>query len=150
MSLLNGLRVARVGPGMAAGVAGRVLADLGALVGIDTVTGASPLGRWLDDGLTAAVLVESADLIIAQAPTDATALRARNPSAAIVLISPFGATGPDRDRPWSDLTLFAASGMSRLLTGQVDDITEPPIRPVGGQSAFISGLAAACSGVHAI
>jgi crotonobetainyl-CoA:carnitine CoA-transferase CaiB-like acyl-CoA transferase len=150
MSVLSGLRVARIGQGLAAAVAGRVLADLGAMVGADTRDDDTALGVWLNDGVGEAPGIESADLIIAQAPTDRTALRARNPTAAIVLISPFGATGPDRDRPWSDLTLLAASGMSRLLTGQVDDIAEPPIRPVGGQSAFIAGLAAACAGVHAI
>ena len=35
------------------------------------------------------------------------------------------------------------------MTGQVDDLAEPPIRPVGSQSAFIGGLAAACAGMHA-
>ncbi|HEY1431929.1 MAG TPA: CoA transferase [Stellaceae bacterium] len=39
--------------------------------------------------------------------------------------------------------------MARLLTGQVDDLAEPPMRPVGEQSAFIGGLAAACAGMHA-
>jgi crotonobetainyl-CoA:carnitine CoA-transferase CaiB-like acyl-CoA transferase len=36
-----------------------------------------------------------------------------------------------------------------MLTGQVDDLGEPPMRPVGHQSAFIGGLAAACAGMHA-
>ena len=45
--------------------------------------------------------------------------------------------------------MFFASGIARLLTGQVDDLAEPPIRPVGEQSAFIGGLAAACAGMHA-
>src|ERR1700736_2360607 len=49
----------------------------------------------------------------------------------------------------TDLTLFFASGIARLLTGQVDDLTEPPIRAVGEQSAFIGGLAGACAGMHA-
>ena len=35
------------------------------------------------------------------------------------------------------------------MTGQVDDLAEAPIRPVGEQSAFIGGLAAACAGMHA-
>ena len=42
-----------------------------------------------------------------------------------------------------------SSGIARLLTGQVDDLAEAPIRPVGEQSAFIGGLAAACAGMHA-
>jgi crotonobetainyl-CoA:carnitine CoA-transferase CaiB-like acyl-CoA transferase len=36
-----------------------------------------------------------------------------------------------------------------MLTGQVDDLDEPPMRPAGEQSAFIGGLAAACAGMHA-
>ena len=52
--------------------------------------------------------------------------------------------------PATDLTLLYASGIARLLTGQVDDLAEPPIRPVGEQSAFIAGLAAACAGMHAV
>ena len=64
-------------------------------------------------------------------------------------ISPYGETGPRADDPATDLTLFFASGIARLLTGQVDDLSEAPIRPVGEQSAFIGGLAAACAGMHA-
>jgi crotonobetainyl-CoA:carnitine CoA-transferase CaiB-like acyl-CoA transferase len=69
--------------------------------------------------------------------------------AALVFISPFGQSGPRANDPATDLTLFFASGMARLLTGQVDDLAEPPIRPVGEQSAFIGGIAAACAGMHA-
>src|SRR5204863_2740852 len=47
-------------------------------------------------------------------------------------------------------TLCFASGIARMLTGQVDDLDEPPIRPVGEQSAFIGGIAAACAGMHAV
>ena len=72
-----------------------------------------------------------------------------NPDAALVFISPFGQTGPRANDPASDLTLIYSSGIARLLTGQVDDLAEAPIRPVGEQSAFIGGLAAACAGMHA-
>jgi len=67
-----------------------------------------------------------------------------------VFISPFGQTGSKADNPATDLTLFFASGIARLLTGQVDDLAEAPIRPVGEQSTFIGGLAAACAGIHAV
>jgi crotonobetainyl-CoA:carnitine CoA-transferase CaiB-like acyl-CoA transferase len=39
--------------------------------------------------------------------------------------------------------------MARLLTGQVEDLAEPPLRAVGEQSAFIAGLAAASAGMAA-
>jgi crotonobetainyl-CoA:carnitine CoA-transferase CaiB-like acyl-CoA transferase len=47
------------------------------------------------------------------------------------------------------LTLFYGSGIAKLLTGQVDDLAEAPIRPIGEQSAFIGGLAAVCAGMGA-
>src|SRR5262249_28973710 len=80
---------------------------------------------------------------------DAAGLRRFNQTAVLVFISPFGQTGPQANEPATDLTLFFASGMARMLTGQVDDLAEPPMRPVGEQSAFIGGLAAACAGMHA-
>ncbi len=80
---------------------------------------------------------------------DADALRRLNATAALVFISPFGQTGPRANHPASDLPLMYSSGIARLLTGQVDDLAEAPIRPVGEQSAFIGGLAAACAGMHA-
>src|SRR5207237_9967269 len=42
-----------------------------------------------------------------------------------------------------------AGGIARLRTGQVDELAEAPIGPVGEQSAFIGGLAGACAGMHA-
>ncbi len=150
MSLLTGLRVAQIGPGLAAAVCGRVLADVGASVACQGADRATPLGIWANDGKADAADIGAADLIVTQDGPDHAQLRAANPTAPIVVITPFGLTGPAAGRPATDLTLFAASGMSRLLTGQVDDITEPPIRPVGEQSGFIAGLAAACAGMHAV
>ena len=119
------------------------------------------LAQQLNHGKPVAVdpgrALSAADLIVCEgAPAelrarghDAEALRAFNARAALVYISPFGQTGPKADDPASDLTLFFSSGIARLLTGQVDDLAEAPIRPVGEQSAFIGGLAAACAGMHA-
>src|SRR5881392_1853156 len=76
--------------------------------------------------------------------------RRLNQTAAIVAISPFGQAGPQSDDPATDLTLFFASGIARMLTGQVDELDEAPIRPVGEQSAFIGGIAAACAGMNAV
>jgi crotonobetainyl-CoA:carnitine CoA-transferase CaiB-like acyl-CoA transferase len=159
MTLLAGLRVAQLGPGTAAAVCGRLLADIGASVWCDAAEHATRLDTYLDQGKAAAGedTLAAADLIICEGSPkalsgrghDVSSLRARAPMASVVLISPFGQTGPQAEDPATDLTLFAASGISRLLTGQVDDLTEPPIRPVGTQSAFIGGLAAACAGMHA-
>jgi crotonobetainyl-CoA:carnitine CoA-transferase CaiB-like acyl-CoA transferase len=158
-SLLAGFRVVQLGDGLAAAVAGRLFADTGADVCCIEADRSTPLSEYLNDGKTtcdpAAIAV--ADLIVVEGRPaelrakgrDLAALRRQNPTAAIVTIAPFGQTGPRADDPASDLTLLYASGIARLLTGQVDDLAEAPIRPVGEQSAFIGGLAAACAGMHA-
>ena len=160
MALLTGFNVLQIGRGSAAAVCGRLLADVGAQVtcidsGIDPGVGTALLDH-LNHGKAVAVdateqrkAVASANLIVREQPHGVTELRQVNASAIIVTISPFGETGPQANDPATDLTLFFASGISRLLTGQVDDLAEAPIRPVGEQSAFIGGLAAACAGMHA-
>ena len=164
MTLLAGFTVVQIGSGLSEAFCGRLLADLGArVISIDPAVG-SALADHLNHGKTVAVgraaqdaAIAAADLIVREgAPgvlstgawTEA-AIRRLNPRAVLATISPYGQTGPQADDPASDLTLFFASGMSRLLTGQVDDLSEPPIRPVGMQSAVLSGLAAACAGMHA-
>lgn len=162
MSLLSGFRMAQVGQGKAAAVTGRLLADVGAEVATVGASSATPFLAYLNHGKTAAdgaptAALAAADLIVCQGGPaalaadghDAASLRRANPSATVVLISNYGQTGPKADDPATDLTLFCASGIARLLTGQVDDLAEPPIRPVGEQSAFIGGVAAACAGMQA-
>ena len=160
MTLLTGLRVVQVGPGLAAAVCGRLLADVGASVGCVAADNGSLLRQHLGAGkpITSDDAIDSADLLVVEGTPadlqasgwDPKALRRRNAQAPVVAITPYGLTGPDADCPATDLTLLAASGMARLLTGQVDDLTEPPIRPVGQQSAFLGGLAAACAGMYAL
>jgi crotonobetainyl-CoA:carnitine CoA-transferase CaiB-like acyl-CoA transferase len=157
MSVLAGLRVAQLGDGLAASVCGRLFADAGAVVGVVGARRTTPLGEYLNDGKGAAdvanadlIVVEGGPAALAAAGHDEAALRRLNPRAAIVLISPYGQIGPQADDPATDLTLMCASGIARLLTGQVDDLSEPPIRPVGHQSAFLGGLAGACAGMHAL
>jgi crotonobetainyl-CoA:carnitine CoA-transferase CaiB-like acyl-CoA transferase len=162
MSLLAGFRVVQVGPGLAAAVCGRLLADVGADVACIDADRSMPLAEYLNlgksdrsvapfDALTAADLIisEGSPAELHARQHDAAGIRRCNATAALVFISPFGQTGPQADDPATDLTLFFASGIARLLTGQVDDLAEAPIRPVGEQSAFIGGIAAACAGMHA-
>ncbi len=165
MSLLVGFRVVQIGDGLAAAVCGRLLADIGAEIACIDPDGSTPLAIYLNHGkaslagdtAAANAVLATADLIVCEGGPaalrarrrDADSLRRINPTAALVLISPFGQNGPRADDPATDLTLLYASGIARLLTGQVDDLAEPPIRPVGEQSAFIGGVAAACAGMHA-
>jgi crotonobetainyl-CoA:carnitine CoA-transferase CaiB-like acyl-CoA transferase len=155
MTLLGGFNVVQIGGGPAAAVCGRMLADVGAhvtCIGADTST---VLLAHLNHGKAIAGdagSLANAHMIVREgqtSPYDVAGLRRLNASATIVTISPYGETGPQANDPATDLTLFFASGISRLLTGQIDDLSEAPIRPVGEQSAFIAGLAAACAGMHA-
>jgi crotonobetainyl-CoA:carnitine CoA-transferase CaiB-like acyl-CoA transferase len=157
MTVLTGLRVVQVGSGSAAAVCGRLLADVGADVARIGPDRTSLLGAYLNRGPDALCTVPEADLIICEGSPaalrasnrDREAIRRLNSHAALVMISPFGQTGPRAEEPATDLTLFFASGIARMLTGQVDDLAEPPMRPAGGQSAFLGGVAAACAGIHA-
>jgi crotonobetainyl-CoA:carnitine CoA-transferase CaiB-like acyl-CoA transferase len=161
MALLLGFHVIQLGPGLAAAVCGRLLADVGADVASVDPDDATPLAAYLNHGksMVAAtgdafaaanlVVVEGRPSALRARHDDADSLRARNPTATLVFISPYGQTGPEADDPATDLTLCFASGIARMLTGQVENLDEAPIRPVGEQSAFIGGLAAACAGMHA-
>jgi crotonobetainyl-CoA:carnitine CoA-transferase CaiB-like acyl-CoA transferase len=160
MSLLAGFRVVQLGEGLALAVAGRLFADLGAEVRCVDADRSTLLAEYLNGGKAAGdeAALALADLIVVEgrpselraAGRDPAALRRKNATAAIVTIAPFGQQGPRADDPASDLTLLYASGIARLLTGQVDDLAEAPIRPVGMQSAFIGGLAAVCAGMGAV
>ncbi len=164
MTLLAGFRMVQLGPGLAAAVCGRLFADSGATVTAVDATTSTPLELYLNTGKASANdaaardAIATADLVVCEgAPgdlrdqgRDADSLRGTAKTAAIAMISNFGQTGPRAENPATDLTLFYASGMARLLTGQVTDLTEAPMRPVGEQSAFIGGIAAACAGMHAV
>lgn len=164
MSLLAGLRVAQLGPGAAGAVCGRLFADAGADVTAIGAATSTAFETYLADRKAIvteadapAVLAASDVIVVEGGPADlrarghdAASLRRLNRKAALVLVSPFGQSGPKADNPATDLTLFCASGIARLLTGQVDDLSEPPIRPVGEQSVFLGGAAAACAGMHAV
>src|SRR5215471_4086467 len=165
MSLLTGFRVVQIGGGLAAAVCGRLLADVGADVTCIDPDSSTHLAQYLHFGKTIAAddpkavhkTLSTAQMLVCEGRPrelrarghDPNSLRRLNSTAVLVAISPFGQSGPKANDPATDLTLFLSSGIARLLTGQVDDLSEAPIRPVGEQSAFIGGLAAACAGMHA-
>ena len=146
MSILAGLGVVQLRGGLAAAVCGRLLADVGADVACVDPDNSTLLADYLNHGkrivTDLAAALSAADLVVCEGRPqdlcaqgyDAAGLRRLNPKAALVFISPFGQTGPQANDPAADLTLFFASGMARLLTGQVDDLAEPPMRPVGEQA----------------
>ena len=162
MMLLTGFNVVQIGGGSAAAVCGRLMADVGAQVTCIDPDAGTTLLAYLNHGKPIAAdaterreRLAAAHLIVREGSRrrassyDLAELRRINASAIVVTISPYGETGPQANDPATDLTLFYASGISRQLTGQIDDLSEAPVRPVGEQSAFIAGLAAACAGMHA-
>src|SRR5262249_28099276 len=152
MTLLAYFNVVQIGGGAAAAVCGRLMSDIGAQVTCIDPDTSTTLLAYLNQGKAIATPenLAAAHLIVREGQSyDSAELRRINASATIVTISPFGETGPQANDPATDLTLFFASGIARQLTGQVDDLSEAPIRPVGEQSAFIGGLAAACAGMNA-
>jgi crotonobetainyl-CoA:carnitine CoA-transferase CaiB-like acyl-CoA transferase len=128
MSLLAGLCVVQVGQGLAAAVCGRLLADVGAAVACIDPDRSSLLARYLNLGKpeVAHDALAGAELIVCEGrpaelrarACDAAALRRVNATAGLVLISPYGQTGPKADDPASDLTLMFSSGIARLLSGR--------------------------------
>jgi len=137
---LRGWRVVDFSTRIAGPYASKLLRDAGAEVVKVEPPGGDPLRRWsvgggrpadrdgalfcfLTGGKRSVVgrpgdaevdtLVAGADLVIESFDDDAldaAALAARQPGLVVLSISPFGRTGPWRDRPWSEFTLQAQSG----------------------------------------
>ena len=160
MTLLEGFNVVQIGPGLASAVCGRLLADVGATVTRIDPDLSTPLAEYLNRGPVSVdhdQAMAGADLLICegsparlrQAGCDVDTLRHRNAHAALVLISPFGQTGPRAEEPATDLTLFFASGIARMLTGQVDDLNEgtdaPGRRASGLPRRLGSGMRPGCT-----
>jgi crotonobetainyl-CoA:carnitine CoA-transferase CaiB-like acyl-CoA transferase len=172
--MLESLRVIQIGNLRAAAVCTRLFADMGARVEvIETPYDSPPVHSLLDDYLARdkhpaankhanqsgmVDALREADLIVlGDTPANLSALgllpeQLANTDlrTASVYITPWGLSGPHANQPACDLTLMCASGIARVLTGQVTDIEEAPVRAVGEQSAFISALAAACIGMHLV
>jgi len=140
-------------PGLAAAVGGRLLAGLGAKVLRSGPAPSGLLGQHLDeekvplppgdDALAEAAA--GARLVLSAGPVpEALALP---PGPVRVVITPFGLGCGGAPHLASDLTLFCASGIAWLLTGQVDNPEESPTAAIGYQSAMVSGVAAACAGL---
>ncbi len=76
---------------------------------------------------------------------DFASLRAANSEIALVRISPFGQTGPYRDREVTDLTLQAAGAW----VGLYNAVGQEPVRVGGRIPEYLAGTFAACSAITA-
>jgi len=165
---LDDLRVVEISDRIAGAYCGKLLVDAGAdVVKIEpvagdplrrfTATGAvppagidSPLFSYLNAGkrsVTAApdVLLASADVVITTKAIDPTALLDGSPRCVVVSISDFGLNGPWSERPATEFTLQAWSG----LTGFRGDPAGPPIS-IGGELGEYMGGACAAYGALAV
>src|SRR3954470_17635750 len=164
---LDDLRVVEIGDRIAGAYCGKLLVDAGAdVVKVEppagdplrrfTATGAvpragtdSPLFRYLNAGkrsVTAASdeLLAGADVVITSGGIDEARLDS-SPQCVVVSISDFGSTGPWSQRPATEFTLQAASG----LTGFRGDPAGPPIS-IGGELGEYMGGACAAYGALAL
>lgn len=130
-------------------VAGRMLAELGADVvrqaagslcwnhGKRTIE-AGDVDAWLD----------RADIVFRNPGRDHAELARRNPALIDVVIAPFLPGGPNDDRPQTDFTLMARSGLMTI----VGDPDRAPLT-LPGQQAFalagIQGVIGALTALHA-
>nr|WP_157681334.1 CoA transferase [Mycobacterium sp. JS623] len=162
---LDDLRVVEISDRIAGAYCGKLFVDAGAeVVKVEppagdplrrfTATGAvvseganSPLFSYLNAGkrsVTAASgeLMSSADVVITTPRAD---LVDTSPQCVVVSISDFGLTGPWSNRPATEFTLQAASG----LTGFRGDPAGPPIS-IGGELGEYMGGACAAYGALAL
>lgn len=96
-------------------------------------------------------LIAAADLVVAsgscgEGAVDVEALAARFPSLVLVSITPWGRTGPWRDRPATEFTVQAESGSlaTRGLPGG------EPFQAAGRTAEWVSGLYGAVAGLAAV
>lgn len=143
MELLSDWNVAQT-PGLSEDVAGYLLAALGARVKRIGSPAVNPLLCVLNRKKKPCVSLTGShtQIVIAGTNTDDVPT-----GETRVTITPYGLCGPKSANPATDLTLFCASGIARLLTGQVEDPSEPPTNASGEQAAVLGGIAAATAAV---
>jgi crotonobetainyl-CoA:carnitine CoA-transferase CaiB-like acyl-CoA transferase len=168
---LDDLRVVEISNRIAGAYCGKLLTDAGAdVVKVEppagdplrrfTATGAmpatgadAPLFSYLNAGkrsvtAASAALLGGADVVIVATTEpvfDPQLLLAESPQCVVVTVSDFGLTGPWSDRPATEFTLQAWSG----LTGFRGDPAGPPIS-IGGELGEYMGGAAAAYGALAV
>jgi crotonobetainyl-CoA:carnitine CoA-transferase CaiB-like acyl-CoA transferase len=165
---LDDLRVVEISDRIAGAYCGKLLVDAGADVVKVEPTGGDPLRRFTATGsvppsdtdaplfsylnagkrsVTAAsdALFAGADVVIMTPGVDTQGLLNRSPQCVVVTVSDFGLTGPWSQRPATEFTLQAWSG----LTGFRGDPAGPPIS-IGGELGEYMGGACAAYGVLAL
>ena len=175
MSLLDGIRVLDISTELSGSYATKLLADAGAdVVKLESPDG-DPMRRWTacreDAGseggplfeylnadkrsvvgsvgdVTGRALVAGADVLVESgslSDDELVGLRHGHPALTVVSVSPFGRSGPWRDRPATEFTVQASAG---AILGRGDRRREPV--QVGGRlGEWITGTYAAIGAVAA-
>lgn len=164
--MLNHLRVIDLTSRLGA-IAGRMLAELGAEVIKAELPQGDPLRR--DEAAFAAwnhgkrsviaepgderfrALITSADILLRNPglnhnSLDHDALATLNPALIDVVIAPFITDGDNSDRPASDLTLMARSGLMNII----GDPDRPPLTFAGEQAFALAGIQAVTAALTAL
>ena len=156
--MLDGVRVVDSTTEIAGPYCSKLLADAGAdVVKVERPAG-DPLRHWGSGALfeylnsskrsvrgDALELATSADILMSEERVDTAALWAENPSLVVVVITPFGCTGPWSDHPSTEFTLQAACGS----IGQRGLPDLPPLSAGGRLGEWTSGTYAALGAIAA-
>ena len=156
--MLDAVRVVDSTTEIAGPYCSKLLADAGAdVVKVERPAG-DPLRHWGSGALfeylnsskrsvrgDALELATSADIFISEERVDSASLWAQNPSLVIVVITPFGCTGPWSDHPSTEFTLQAACGS----IGQRGLPDLPPLSAGGRLGEWTSGTYAALGAIAA-
>ena len=156
--MLDDVRVVDSTTEIAGPYCSKLLADAGAdVVKVERPPG-DPLRHWGSGALfeylnsskrsvrgDALELATSADILLSEERVDTAALWAENPALVVVVITPFGGTGPWSDHPSTEFTLQAACGS----IGQRGLPDLPPLSAGGRLGEWTSGTYAALGAIAA-
>lgn len=164
MSMLSGIKVLEFSNGLV-DLGGRMLREMGADVISVTSERASDRPHWrtlawhhgktrvtVPEGadLGQWALIDDADIVLDDRRSAHTStldeLRAGRPGLIHVIARPYSASGPYHDRPASDLTLMAMSGLM-TITGEPN---KPPLRLPGEQAYALTGIQVATAALLAL